>query len=150
MLLPGALLHVLKLFDGVNLILSLKCWGFMDADEPALFERSNSDSHISWTANIWGITASRARGSLIIGCHFMSCMPFPALVVSKGLWFNQMFVRLVDGTHFKNCFHVGSSFLFHVCRWALAVKKKQKQTGRLVILNNEYICRISCCFFATI
>lgn len=84
----------------------------MNADKLTLFERSNSDSYFI-DCNIWGITVSRARGSLIIGCHFRSCMPFPALAVSKGLWFNQMFVRLVGCTPFKNYFHVG--WVFNVC-----------------------------------
>lgn len=40
---PGALLYVLKISDGVNLILRPKCCRFTNSDKSALFERSNSD-----------------------------------------------------------------------------------------------------------
>lgn len=71
---PGALLHVLKISDGVNLILRPKCCRFTNSDKSTLFEGSNS-TNISET-NIWGITVSEARSALIIGCHFLVLCPF--------------------------------------------------------------------------
>lgn len=105
-------LLVLKLPDGVNLILRLKCCGVPDADELILFERSNSDSYISHTANIWGITASPASGALIIACRFRSRAPFlGSLRILKVFGSIKCFPRLAHCAAFKRRLRVGWSFI---------------------------------------
>lgn len=59
---PGALLHVLKLSDGVNLILGPKRQGFTHADKPTLSERSNLNSHAVQTATSGGLQCLEPEG----------------------------------------------------------------------------------------
>lgn len=47
-------------------------------------------------------------------------MPFAASAVSKGLWFNQIFVRLVGLHSFQELFPCGMGF--NVCLWAFVVE----------------------------